>query len=272
MIGAILFFLTVAGVALYFGARIYKRRRRRAALMQAPLVDHHRAIIKQHLPIYAKTPLYLRGRLDGLINRFLDEIQFVGRDGFEVTEEVRVIVAAQACLLIMGQPDRWFPTLSTVILYPAAFKSNAKKQEGFVQHDAKPVHSGESWMRGPVVLAWDHAAFGGLIDDDGRNVVLHEFAHQLDSATGVTDGAPLLDEDQNASRWGRVFQESYARLKENVSTRTPSIFDAYGASAPAEFFAVAVETFFEKPKEMRAEEPDVYREMTQYFGFDPAKW
>lgn len=262
----------VLGFASYFAMREVKRRRRRAALLRTPLDDRHRAVIAQRIPLYQKIPLYLRERLDGLINRFHDEIQFVGRDGFEVTEDARLIIAAQACMLIMARPERWFPTLQSVILYPAAFKSKAKKYDGYVERGGARVHSGESWMRGPVVLAWDHAAYGGLVDDDGRNVVLHEFAHQLDEATGVSDGAPLLDKDHNAARWGRVFQDAYQRLQKTAETRAPSVFDAYGATAPAEFFAVAVETFFEKPREMRAEEPHVYKEMAQYFGFDPAKW
>ncbi len=272
MNGATVLLLIIVGAALFYATRLMQRRRRRAALMQTPLDERHRAIITRRIPLYQKVPLYLRGRLDGLINRFLDEIQFVGRDGFEVSEDARVVIAAQACLLIMGQSHRWFPTLKSVILYPAAFKSKAKKFDGYIQHDGTPVHTGESWMRGPVVLAWDHAAFGALVDDDGRNLVLHEFAHQLDEATGVADGAPLLGEDQNAAGWGRVFQESYDRLRRDVETGRPTVFDAYGASAPAEFFAVAVETFFEKPRDMHAEEPQVYKEMTHYFGFDPAKW
>lgn len=268
----ILVFFVVTGIALAILARWALQRRRRARLMQTPLDERHRAIIARRIPLYQRVPLYLRGRLDGLINRFLDEIQFLGRDGFEVTEEARLVIAAQACLLIMARPHRWFPNLKSVILYPAAFKSKAKKFDGYVQRDGARVHSGESWMRGPVVLAWDHAAFGALVDDDGHNVVLHEFAHQLDEATGVSDGAPLLDGDQNAARWGRVFQDAYERLRGNVQKGIPSIFDSYGASAPAEFFAVAVETFFERPREMRAEEPQIYEQMATYFGFDPAKW
>ena len=268
----VLILLVIAGVALAILRRWWLQRRRRAALMQTPLDERHRAIIARRIPLYRKVPLYLRGRLDGLINRFLDEIQFVGRDGFKVTEEARLVIAAQACLLIMARPDRWFPNLKSVILYPAAFKSKAKKFDGYVQHDGARVHSGESWMRGPVVLAWDHAAFGALVDDDGRNVVLHEFAHQLDEATGISDGAPLLGEDQSAAQWGRVFQESYERLQRNARMGQPSVFDFYGASAPAEFFAVAVETFFEKPREMKSAEPQIYEQMALYFGFDPAKW
>lgn len=272
MTGAIILMMIILGVAAFFGNRILQRQQRRIRLLQTPLDERHRAIIAQRIPLYRKIPLYLRERLDGLINRFHDEVQFVGRDGFEVTEEARLVIAAQACMLIMARPERWFPTLQSVILYPAAFKSKAKKFDGYVERGDVRVHSGESWMRGPVVLAWDHAAFGALVDDDGRNVVLHEFAHQLDEATGVSDGAPLLDDNQNAARWGRVFQDAYQRLQQNARAGRPSVFDNYGATAPAEFFAVAVETFFEKSREMRTEEPQVYKEMAQYFGFDPAKW
>ncbi len=272
MTSVTLFLLIIFAAATIIIERLLQNRRRRASLMLAPLDERHRAIIAQRIPLYAKVPLYLRERLDGLINRFLDEIKFVGRDGFNVTEEARLVIAAQACLLIMNRPHRWFPTLKSVILYPAAFQSKAKKFDGYVQRDGTPVHTGESWMRGPVVLAWDHAAFGALVDDDGHNVVIHEFAHQLDEATGVSDGAPLLDKDQNAARWGRVFQDAYERLQKDTELNRPSVFNTYGASAPAEFFAVAVETFFEKPQEMRTDEPHIYEELSLYFGFDPAAW
>ena len=214
----------------------------------------------------------MRTRLDGLINRFLDEIVFIGRDGFEVTDEVKLVIAAQACLLVMNRPHRWYPSLKSVIVYPAPFRSKAKKFDGYIESDGTPVHVGESWMRGPVVLAWDHSVYGALIDDDGHNVVIHEFAHQLDEATGVSDGAPILDKDQNASRWARVFQRAYERLQNNASRGIRSVFDAYGASAPAEFFAVAVETFFEMPQALKSEEPELYAELKQYFGLDPAAW
>lgn len=267
-----LLILTVGLAAILFLAwRFVQKRKRRAQLLAAPLSDDHRHIVRRRFPLYRRLPPETRKRLEGLINRFLDEISFIGRDGMEITDDVRLTIASQACLLIVNRPHRWFPTLRTVIVYPGAFKSKVKRSDGYFEHEAH-VHAGESWQRGPVVLSWDHTVTGGYKERDGHNVVLHEFAHQLDEATGVSDGAPLLDKDQNATQWALVFQYAYEHLQNRARKGMPSVFDHYGAIAPAEFFAVAVETFFEKPHELSEEEPKVYEELARYFGLDPMTW
>jgi Mlc titration factor MtfA (ptsG expression regulator) len=272
MTGGDAFILIIVAAALVFTARIGWRRWKRARLMQTPLTDEQRAVLKKRIPFYSKLPVEHCARLEGLINRFLDEITLIGQEDLDVTEDVKLVIAAQACLLIVGRPGRWFQTLKTVLIYPSAFESKIVRYQGHVEQRGGRVHAGESWMRGPVVLAWDQSLRGALIDDDGHNVVMHEFAHQLDEATGVSDGAPLLDKDQNAGRWARVFQDAYERLQQNVAIGRSSVFDAYGATAPAEFFAVAVETLFVKPREMQREEPAVYEELSKYFGLNPAQW
>ncbi len=272
MTGEYAFIVVIALAALAFLARIAQRRWKRSKLLQMPLTDDQRTVLKKRIPFYSKLPAEHCARLEGLINRFLDEITLIGQEDLEVTEEVKLVIAAQACLLIVGRPGAWFQTLKTVLIYPSAFENKSARYQGHVEQRGGRVHAGESWMRGPVVLAWDHSLRGALIDDDGHNLVMHEFAHQLDEATGLSDGAPLLDKDQNAARWARVFQEAYDRLQRAAASGRSSVFDAYGATAPAEFFAVAVETFFEKPREMQQEEPAVYEELSRYFGLDPARW
>ena len=260
------------GIIIGVLAREVMTRRKRAALMATALSDAQRAIIAEKMPIAAKLPDALRARFEGLVNRFLDEIKFHGAEDFEITNEVRTLIAAQACFLIVNKDNRWFKTLKTIFVYPAAFKSKLKSHDGHVTHENEQVRSGESWSRGQVVLAWDHAAYGAFIDADGHNVVMHEFAHQLDDQTGQTDGAPLLDPDHNAREWGRVFQEAYDRLRSDAASGRGSLLDHYGATKPAEFFAVATEVFFEKPEKLREEEPALYGQLARYYNLDPAGW
>ena len=269
---ALLFYLLIAGFAVFFGLRWLLRRRRRGKLLAAPLSAERRAIAVRAVPLYNKLPDDLRVRLEGLVNRFLDEVDFYGQQGLDVTEEMRVTIAVQACFLIVNKENRWFHSLRTVHLYPAAFKNRLTEIRGAVHAEKQTVRSGESWARGPVILAWDHACYGAFVPHDGRNVVFHEFAHQLDEQTGVVDGAPTLDEDQSATKWARVFQAAYARLRSDLGAGRASLIDPYGATSPAEFFAVVTEIFFERPWDLRQAEPDLYAELSQYYRLDPATW
>ncbi|GJL94080.1 MAG: hypothetical protein DHS20C05_04850 [Hyphococcus sp.] len=264
--------ILLIAVGLFFGGRFYMQRRRREALLNSSLSPDHCKILRARVPVYAKLPEALRGRLEGLINRFLDEVKFYGGEGLAVTDEMRVTIAAQACLLIVNKPNRWFSSLRTIMVYPAAFKSKLTGVKDHVHSEHETVRSGESWAKGPVILAWDHAAYGAFVIDDGQNVVMHEFAHQLDEQTGQTDGSPLLDADQSASRWARVFQSAYAQLQSDIRAGASNVLDAYGATNPAEFFAVATEVFFERAQELRAQDPDLYAELAQYYRLDPVDW
>ncbi|MEO1136540.1 MAG: M90 family metallopeptidase [Pseudomonadota bacterium] len=266
-----MFWITLAAL-LAFGARWVLKRQRRARLVAAPLSAAHKAIVVQRVPLYEKLPDELQRNLDGLINRFLDEVKFFGARGLEITDEIRLTIAAQACMLIVNKPNRWFSTLQTIHVYPAAFKSQLTEHEGHVHSTREQGRSGESWAKGPVILAWDHACYGAFIAHDGQNVVMHEFAHQLDEQTGVTDGAPLLDADHDAGGWARAFQAAYEHLQQDLRAGRDNVLNAYGATNPAEFFAVATEVFFERPRALNAQDPALYAQMAQYYRLDPARW
>ncbi len=267
-----LLIILLAGAGLFVGGRWALKRRRIEALLAAPLPDGRRQILSARMPVYNALPADLRKRLDGLINRFLAEKKFYGQAGLEITDEMRVVIAAQACLLIVNKENRWYDTLHTIHVYPAVFTSKQQRRDGHLVSEHRPVRSGESWARGPIVLAWDQAAYGAFAAHDGQNVVFHEFAHQLDNETGVTDGSPLLDADQSASRWALVFQDAYGRLRADLEAGRSNILDPYAATSPAEFFAVATEMFFERAGELRTHEPDLYAELSAYYRLDPAAW
>ncbi|MFQ5564702.1 MAG: zinc-dependent peptidase [Parvularculaceae bacterium] len=267
----ILLALLLAALAVW-GTRRWLKARRRARLRAEPLAPDRRAILERGLPVYASMPDALRARLDGLVNQFLDEIRFYGAGGLAVTEEMRTLIAAQAAMLVVGRPGRWFETLSTIHIYPSAFASTRAARHGAFVTEKKTARSGESWRRGPVVLSWRDAAHGAADPYDARNVVYHEFAHQLDQQSGVMDGAPLLAKDQSASGWARAFQDAYGRMNAALAAGRETFMNPYGATAPAEFFAVAVEYFFEQPAALKREEPALYAELSHYFALDPAGW
>lgn len=253
------------------GYRAWAMRVNRDALLARPLDDTDRTLLAETVPLLATLPADLRPALEGKINRFLHQVQFIGCDGLDVTQQMRLSIAAQACLLIVNI-DQWYNTLRTILIYPGAFKSLQQRQDGYIVTESEQIRLGESWHRGPVVLSWPHSEQGALNDEDGRNVVLHEFAHQLDQLSGDTDGAPLMNKGQSFTDWARVVLDAFETHQENVANGRRSVLDAYGATAHEEFFAVAVEVFFEKPQQLRDEEPGLYAELVKLFRLDPATW
>lgn len=248
-----------------------KRRDLRRKLLTTKLSAKDRATIVQQVPILAKLPTEFHAALEGKVSLFLHQVKFFGCDGLEVTDDMRLAIAAQASLLVVNKPT-WYKTLRTVLIYPGAFKSQQVQSNGFVETISEKIRIGESWARGPVILSWAHAKKGAFIDDDGHNVVIHEFAHQLDDLSGATDGAPVLTNDQSPESWAAVFRKAYHRLVHDVEEGRETFLDSYGATAPEEFFATSVEYFFEKSKSLKEKEPTLYAELSTYFGLDPANW
>jgi Mlc titration factor MtfA (ptsG expression regulator) len=265
---AILLIAAISGILLY---RSHAKRTQRKRLLASRLSDRQRETILTHVPLIKRLPIPLREQLEGKIQLFLDQVEISGCNGLEVTEEIRLSVAAQACLLIVNS-GAWYKNLRTILMYPSAFKSVRSTHDGFVVQTREVVRSGESWSRGPVILSWKHSRQGAANDGDGHNVVLHEFAHQLDDLSGSTNGVPLLKGAQTFARWERVFLASYERHLKNVESGRKTVLDAYGATNHQEFFAVAIEVFFEKPERLQAEEPDFYAQLSELLQLDPISW
>ena len=257
--------------AAAFGYRRFSQKQAQAQLLTSHLTEAERAIVDHQVPLVRKLPPDLRDRLEGKMNRFLDQVSFHGNGGLEVTEEMELSIAAQACLLIVNT-DMWYDNLRTILLYPSAFKSRQTRQSGFVVTDKEVVRTGESWNRGPVVLSWAHSKAGSLNDHDGHNVVLHEFAHQIDDMTGRTNGVPLLGKDQSFVEWERAFLTAFDTHVHAVSHGRRTVIDPYGAEGHEEFFAVSVEVFFERPAALLHEAPDVYAQLSKLFRLDPVSW
>ena len=265
------FLVLLLAVAGAFGFRYWSRRRTRTSLLATPLSDHRRAIVARQVPLTRKLPPELRGKFEGKINAFLNQVEFLGCNGLEVTEEMQLSIAAQACLLVVNS-DTWYDHLTTILIYPGAFKSRQTEHNGYVVTERETVRTGESWSRGPVILSWAHTRRGAIDDEDGHNVVFHEFAHQIDDLSGHTDGVPNLDRSQKFADWARVFIKAYERHVRQVQAGHKTVFDAYGAEGPEEFFAVAVELFFERPVALKDKEPAVYEQLAMFFRLEPATW
>lgn len=268
---SVLLFLFVVVVAAVLGHRVWRRKQRRRSLLRTSLSDRERAILTDQVPLLRKLPPELQKRFEGKVNLFLEQVTFHGCNGLDVTEEMELSIAAQACLLVVNN-DLWYDHLTTILIYPGAFKSVNAQLEGYVVTEAEIVRTGESWSRGPVILSWAHSEQGAADAGDGHNVVLHEFAHQLDDMSGDTNGAPPLNSGQSHAKWGEVFLDAFDRHHVNLEKGRNTVIDPYGAEGHEEFFATAVEAFFETPTQLRCDEPEVYEQLSMLFRLDPSRW
>ena len=260
--------LLVAALLLF---RRLAKRRRRKALLASPLTPEQRESVERLVPLVKRLPAGLRRAHEGKINLFLHQVTFRGYNAQEVNHEMELSIAAQACLLIVNSPA-WYDTLRNVLVYPSTFVTGRGRHDGQVVHDHGHGMLGESWARGPVVLSWDEALRGGLDATDGHNVVIHEFAHQLDALSGHTDGIPVLRKGQSYAGWERAMLDAYTDHVERLERGQRTLIDPYGATSHEEFFAEAIVTFFEKPVALHREEPALYEQLSKLLALDPAQW
>ncbi len=258
------------------------RRREQARLLALPFPPPWREILERNVPLYQRLSADQRRRLEAKVQHFLLEKSFEGCGGLEIDDEIRVTIAAQACLLSLGRdqptsPRRGanasFPKLRSVLVYPTTYSSDGTRvtEGGFVE-EGEQSRLGESWHQGYVVLAWDAVLHGASDVGDGHNVVLHEFAHQLDQEDGVADGVPLFDHPLRYGQWARILERDFEALVARSSRGRNTVLDAYGATNKAELFAVATETFFEKPHALRRRYPELYQLLLEFYGLEPAEW
>ncbi|MBC7404740.1 MAG: zinc-dependent peptidase [Cytophaga sp.] len=238
-----------------------------------PFPAHFSKILRKNIPVYSRMPTDLQMQLKRLVKQFLHEKKFLGCDGFEMTDEVMVTIAAKASMLLLNRPTRVYSDLKMILVYPCAFIAPriATGVGGVVTHSNQTL-SGESWSDGRVILAWDHVQRNNSSAPDGHDVVLHEFAHQLDTESGSSNGAPRLKNKARYRRWSEVMSLEFSKLQHAAETQTPSVMDYYGATNPAEFFAVATETFFEKTIPMARYHPSLFEQLRAYYQVDPRDW
>ena len=244
---------------------------RRAKLRAEPLSPEAHAILEKNVPYLARLNEADRKEIEGLVQIFLAEKEFEGCGGLEITDEIKVTIAAQACLLLLHRENDMYPGVDAILVYPSAYRAKTRTDGGGFIVEGEQARLGESWTRGVVVLAWDHVKSGAMNMNDGHNLVLHEFAHQLDGEDGSMDGAPELGARARYKSWAHVLGDEFSELSERLNAGRKSDIDSYGATSPAEFFAVITEMFFEKPLAMKQRHPDLYEELVAFYKQDPAE-
>ncbi len=251
----------------------YLTERKRQQIRAQPFPAAWRDILKRRVPYVRAMPVDLQLQLKQHIQVFVAEKTFIGCDGLEITDEMRVTVAAQACLLLLNSPRGYYRNLRQILIYPYGFLVNrAQPDDSGVTHPGRQALSGESWSQGQVILSWHDALQGAAMPHDGQNVVIHEFAHQLDQETGAANGAPILARRAHYARWSQVLGAEFKHLQARTSHHQSSLFSDYGATDPAEFFAVISEVFFEQPQRMATEHPALYQELSTLYHLDPLSW
>ncbi len=248
------------------------RRWRSGRLRERPFPAQWEDAMVRAVPVFPALPPEQQQRLRELVKVFIDDKVFYGCAGLVVTDDMRVIVAAQACLLLLNNQQPVYPDLRSILVYPSTFRVDREEyhDDGTVSFGGRDL-AGESWSDGKVILAWDSVENGVSDFNDGQNVVLHEFAHQLDAASGSTNGAPPLRRNSYRT-WSAVFSSHFDNLQARAWRHEDTVMDTYGATNPAEFFAVATETFFEKPHELAKHRPELYEQLSQYYQLDPRQW
>ena len=246
---------------------------RRARVRRQPFPPAWREALRGHMPAFVQLPADVQLQLKKHAQVLIAETPFIGCAGLVVTDEMRVLVAVQAALLLLNRRAGSFGNLRQVLLYPGAFVVNrAVPDTAGLTRDNRRVLSGESWQQGQVILSWDDVRAGAAQPHDGHNVVLHEFAHQLDQDHGAANGAPWVAGRERRAHWARVMAEEFQQLQARLARGELGLIDPYGATDPAEFFAVLSELFFERPLELAAAHPALYGELAHCYRVSPLHW
>jgi Mlc titration factor MtfA (ptsG expression regulator) len=250
------------------------RKRRRIMLSLTAVPPQWIRWLWVDVPLYRRLPEPLRARLNGLIHIFATQKSFVGCNGLVLTERMKVVIAANACLLVLNRPgvpaEHLYDELMSILVYPSAFivPETVRLENGLVSEGHR-VLSGQAWDSRRIILSWDDIQHA---PGAGHNVVLHEFAHYLDMEDETMDGAPGLGTRAAHQQWARVFWHEYDQLRANLGAGLPTLINPYAATAPAEFFAVVTEVFFGQPRELETLHPQLYEQLRSYYRLDPAQW
>ena len=249
------------------------RRRRRRQILAQPFPEEWEQYLLENFAQYHWLTAEQRTRLKQRVQVFVAEKYWEGCNGLEMTDEIRVTVAGQACMLVLGFDEECFDRLLSVLVYPTEYFAPEKEHRGGgVVLEGYSLRLGEAWHSGPVILSWPDVLAGARLPHDGRNVVYHEFAHVLDMVDNSFDGTPRLGSAVQYRVWREVMTADFQKLVRQIERGQPTLLDQYGATNEAEFFAVCTESFFEQPRQLAAEHPRLYKLFCDYYRQDPATY
>jgi Mlc titration factor MtfA (ptsG expression regulator)/Flp pilus assembly protein TadD len=256
------------------------QNRRRQKLLEQPMPAAWRDFLQRNVAIYSRLSAAEKSRLEAAVVIIVAERRFVGCGGLTVTDEMKVTIAAQAALLLLGEGGYYFDKVPTIFIFPrpradkvgrsvqygSAFSSGAHVIEEGV------IVEGQAFAQGEIRLAWSEVLSGGRDDSDGENVVLHELAHHLDSLDGELGGTPPLPDEASRQRWWQIFDAELAQLRRDLATGQQSLLHDAAADSRCELFAYATELFFEQPVELRRDHAELYDCLQDFYKIDPTRW
>jgi MtfA peptidase len=244
---------------------------RRNRLRSQPFPASWLPILGRNVPYNQRLSPADQLELQRIIQVLVAEKNFEGCGGLEMTDEIKVTIAAYAGILVLHIENHdYYPRLLSILVYPHAYLAPGRELVGNMVVESEQTRAGESWRTGTIVIAWDHVLHRPTAPGRGRNVVLHEFAHQLDQEKGAPNGVPVSLKTSMSQTWAQILGREYQALLEAAAADRPTLIDKYGATNPAEFFAVATECFFEQPIQLKERHPELYEELKLYYGQDPA--
>lgn len=246
-------------------------RRRRRHLRRQPFPAVWQTTLDRNVPYLRRLTAAEQAKLRDDIQVLVAEKYWEGCNGLEMTDEVRVTIAAQIGLLCLGFQEEYFEMVESILVYPDAYVAPSQTSlGGGVVLEGESSREGEAWYRGPVILSWDDVLEDGRRDHDGHNLVLHEFAHQLDMQGGRTvNGMPILSNDAARSHWQTVIDRQYRQLERHCRQGRPPVLDCYGTTNLAEFFAVTTEVFFERPRALHQHHAELFDLLADFYRQDP---
>lgn len=269
MLGYGIAVIAVLGAAVY--GLFFHRTLRRRRLQARPMPPRWQQWLVDDMALYRRLPDRERERLHHTLMLLLDEVAFYGCAGLVVTEPMKVLIAAHGALLVNELSMDYYQDLRSILVYPGAYRAAVKSRDGAITVQTEQDRLGESWQSGRVILSWDSFAREAADPGSESNVALHEFAHQIDQVDGAADGAPPLASGETARHWQEVFTDAWERLRHHPG-HGHNVIDPYGATNPAEFFAVVTETFFLQPHPLRAQEPALYDCLSRFYRLSPITW
>jgi MtfA peptidase len=251
------------------------RRRRRDRILRLPFPGEHVAVLERNVKHYGRLDPAAQKRLRDLVQVFIREKRWEACGGLEMTDEMKVTIAAQACLLVLELPHSWYRNVKSILVYPSTVVRPAQRDGVFVRMNGQVASGpiallGEAHARGPVILAWDRVLRDGRRPHDGHNLVYHEFAHKLDMLEGMANGTPLLETQEERERWRDVCERAYLELRGLAERGQPNFIDEYGATNESEFFAVVTELFFDQPRQLQEQDAALYGVLRAFYRQDPA--